>query len=53
MVTFNLGVSLTFILANGALLEPLHGQWVPQARDTESQSQYTERSRQSRPVSAA
>ncbi|KAF7365297.1 hypothetical protein MVEN_00401500 [Mycena venus] len=51
MVTFNFGVSLTFILANGAMLEPLHGQWVPQQRDSESQ--YTERTRQSRPVSAA
>ncbi|KAJ7175780.1 hypothetical protein C8R46DRAFT_1079439 [Mycena filopes] len=50
LVTFNFGVSLTFILANGALLEPLHGQWVPAVR--ESDSQYTERSRQSRPVSA-
>ncbi|KAJ7644069.1 hypothetical protein FB45DRAFT_717368, partial [Roridomyces roridus] len=29
-VTFNFAVSLTFILANNALLEPLHGQWVPQ-----------------------
>ncbi|KAJ7459778.1 hypothetical protein FB451DRAFT_1271510 [Mycena latifolia] len=51
MVSFNFGVSLTFIVANGALLEPLHGQWVPDAQDRESQ--YTERSRRSRPVSAA
>ncbi|KAJ6619476.1 hypothetical protein B0H10DRAFT_1163509 [Mycena sp. CBHHK59/15] len=50
MVSFNFGVSLTFILANGALLEPLHGQWVPSPR--EQDSQYTERSRSSRPVSA-
>ncbi|KAK7048287.1 hypothetical protein R3P38DRAFT_2868453 [Favolaschia claudopus] len=51
MVTFNFAVSLTFILANGALLEPLHGQWVPQPRDTESQ--ITERHPGSRPISAA
>ncbi|KAF8208857.1 hypothetical protein K438DRAFT_1917225 [Mycena galopus ATCC 62051] len=51
MVSFNFGVSITFILANGALLEPLHGQWVPQARDSESQ--FTERNPRSRPVSAA
>ncbi|KAJ7640531.1 hypothetical protein B0H17DRAFT_1023114 [Mycena rosella] len=49
-VSFNFGVSITFILANGALLEPLHGQWAPGAGDQESQ--YKERSRQSRPVSA-
>ncbi|KAJ7784650.1 hypothetical protein B0H16DRAFT_1402692 [Mycena metata] len=53
MVTFNFGVSLTFILANGALLEPLHGQWVPAVRDGDNESHYTERSRRSRPVSAA
>jgi len=51
MVSFNFGVSITFILANGALLEPLHGQWVPGPR--EQDSQYTERSRRSQPVSAA
>jgi hypothetical protein len=51
MVSFNFGVSLTFILANGALLEPLHGQWVPTPPDHESQ--YTERTPRSRPVSAA
>ncbi|KAJ6508897.1 hypothetical protein C8R45DRAFT_459351 [Mycena sanguinolenta] len=51
LVTFNFGVSITFILANGALLEPLHGQWVQPRGDTESQ--YTERDRQTRPVSAA
>jgi len=50
MVSFNFGVSITFILANGALLEPLHGQWIPGPR--EQDSQYTERSRQSGPVSA-
>jgi len=51
VVSFNFGVSLTFILANGAMLEPLHGQWVPQVRDGESQ--YTERTPRSRPISAA
>ncbi|KAJ7505398.1 hypothetical protein B0H11DRAFT_1978514 [Mycena galericulata] len=50
-VTFNFGVSITFILANGALLEPLHGQWVQGPRDSESQ--YTERTPRSRPVSTA
>ncbi|KAJ7069858.1 hypothetical protein C8F01DRAFT_1114290 [Mycena amicta] len=51
-VTFNFGVSLIFIIANGALLEPLHGQWVG-ARDHETGSQYTERTPRSRPVSTA
>jgi len=51
LVCFNFGVSITFILANGALLEPLHGQWVPRPRDNESQ--YTERTPRSRPVSSA
>jgi len=51
MVSFNFGVSITFILANNALLEPLHGQWVPGPRD--NGSQYTERTPRSRPVSAA
>ncbi|KAJ7626689.1 hypothetical protein DFH06DRAFT_1273092 [Mycena polygramma] len=27
LVTFSLGVSTTFVVANGALLEPLHGMW--------------------------
>ncbi|KAJ7095942.1 hypothetical protein B0H15DRAFT_798377 [Mycena belliarum] len=50
LVSFNFAVSLTFILANGALLEPLHGQWVPTAPG--QGDQYVERN-QSRPVSAA
>ncbi|KAF7299063.1 hypothetical protein MIND_00854600 [Mycena indigotica] len=46
------GVSVTFIIANGALLEPLHGQWIPALpRDLETGSQYTERNPRSRPVS--
>ncbi|CAK5270258.1 unnamed protein product [Mycena citricolor] len=45
-VTFNLGVSLTFIVANNALLEPLHGQWVGPAVPNTSQTG------NSRPVSA-
>ncbi|KAF7291571.1 hypothetical protein HMN09_01248200 [Mycena chlorophos] len=40
-ITFNFVVSLIFIIANGALLEPLHGQWVPQ--DAERASEVTER----------
>ncbi|KAJ7212194.1 hypothetical protein GGX14DRAFT_622336 [Mycena pura] len=50
-VTLNFTVSIVFITANGALLEPLHGQWVPKPRDQESQ--YAERSPWSRPISAA
>ncbi|KAJ7780562.1 hypothetical protein DFH07DRAFT_949803 [Mycena maculata] len=50
MVTFNFGVSITFILANGAFLEPLHGQWVPGPRG-DIETQFTERSPRSRPVS--
>ncbi|KAJ6512199.1 hypothetical protein C8R47DRAFT_687018 [Mycena vitilis] len=53
LVTFSLGVSTTFVVANGALLEPLHGMWVPRSDQGDRESQYTERSRQSRPVSAA
>jgi len=53
LVSFNFGVSLTFILANSALLEPMHGIWVPGATQNDRESQYTERSRRSRPVSAA
>ncbi|KAJ7288415.1 hypothetical protein C8J57DRAFT_1280156 [Mycena rebaudengoi] len=49
-VTFNFGVSITFILANGALLEPLHGQWVQPPPST---SQFTDANRSSRPVSSA
>jgi len=45
-VTFNFGVSLIFIIANGALLEPLHGQWVPQDKETSERTG-------SRPVSSA
>ncbi|KAF7314203.1 hypothetical protein MKEN_00892500 [Mycena kentingensis (nom. inval.)] len=50
-VTFNFAVSLIFIVANGALLEPLHGQWVPQDQESGNGTQYTERSPRSRPVS--
>ncbi|KAJ6557406.1 hypothetical protein DFH09DRAFT_1317528 [Mycena vulgaris] len=51
-VSFNFGVSITFIIANGALLEPLHGQWVPGPGPVDQESQYSQRSYQSRPVSA-
>jgi len=52
LVSFNFGVSLVFIFANGAMLEPLHGQWVPGPREGD-RDQYTERPPRSRPVSAA
>ncbi|KAJ6584882.1 hypothetical protein B0H19DRAFT_1107001 [Mycena capillaripes] len=55
LVTFNLGVSATFVVANSALLEPLHGMWVPGSSGNrgDRESQYTERNPRSRPVSAA